>query len=40
MRLGEDYEALSDRVLGVQIAVAALVVITILVMVLGSRGQL
>jgi uncharacterized membrane protein len=40
VRLGEDYEGLSDRVLRVQIAVAALVAITILVMVLGSRGQL
>ena len=40
VRLGEEYEALAGRVLKVQIAVAAVVLVTILLMVLGSRGQL
>jgi uncharacterized membrane protein len=40
VRLGEEYEALAGRVLRVQIAVAVVVLVTILLMVLGSRGQL
>ena len=40
VRLGEEYEALAGRVLRVQIAVAAVVLVTTLLMVLGSRGQL
>jgi uncharacterized membrane protein len=40
VRLGEEYEALAGRVLKVQIAVAAVVLVTTLLMVLGSRGQL
>lgn len=38
--LGEDYQALAGRVLRVQIAVVVVVLVTILLMVLGSRGQL
>ena len=40
VRLGDDYQALAGRVLAVQVAVAALVLVTILLMVLGARGQL
>jgi len=40
VRLGDDYQALAGRVLAVQVGIAALVVVTILLMVLGSRGQL
>ena len=39
-RLDEDYEALAGRVLRVQILVAVVVLVTIIIMVLGSRGQL